>query len=195
MTQGRCMAMGLLTLSTLIPAFGQTQARERNETGPSASRLSSTNGSVLTGPCLAASNELNGNSDEALARLRCGSGEARSRLAERFINERLAVWRQSLNLEEWQISIVMTRRGGLQPKTRGQVKWDKAKKTAAIAVLDASDYELPLAEMLADMEFTVVHELVHLELASLPHSEASRSTEEQAVNRIAEALLRLDRQR
>ena len=56
------------------------------------------------------------------------------------------------------------------------------------AVLDASDYELPISEMLADMEFTVVHELVHLELASLPRSEASRSSEEQPVNRIAEAL-------
>ena len=43
------------------------------------------------------------------------------------------------------------------------------------------------------MEFTIVHELVHLELASLPRSEASRSNEEHAVNLSAEALLRLDR--
>jgi hypothetical protein len=43
------------------------------------------------------------------------------------------------------------------------------------------------------MELTIVHELVHLELASLPRSEASRSTEEHAVNGIADALLALDR--
>lgn len=40
-------------------------------------------------------------------------------------------------------------------------------------------------EMLNDMEFTLVHELVHLELASLPRSEASRRSEEHAVNHIA----------
>jgi hypothetical protein len=43
------------------------------------------------------------------------------------------------------------------------------------------------------MEFTVVHELIHLELSSLPHSEASRRVEEHAVNRLADALLKLDR--
>ncbi len=36
-----------------------------------------------------------------------------------------------------------------------------------------------------------VHELVHLELASLPRSEASRSSEERAVNQITGALLGL----
>jgi hypothetical protein len=43
------------------------------------------------------------------------------------------------------------------------------------------------------MEFTLVHELIHLELASLPRSDASRTDEEHAVNHMAEALLRLDR--
>jgi hypothetical protein len=45
--------------------------------------------------------------------------------------------------------------------------------------------------MLDDMEFTIVHEMVHLELASLPRSEASRRVEEHAVNEIATALLKL----
>jgi len=89
----------------------------------------------------------------------------------------------------------MTRRNDLKPKTRGHIRWDKDKKSAVIGVLDASDYQLPFQEMLDDMEFTIVHELVHLELASLPRSEASRSSEEHAVNGIAEALLKLDRQR
>ena len=43
------------------------------------------------------------------------------------------------------------------------------------------------------MEITVVHELVHLELSSLPRPPSSRH-EELAVNRIADALLKLDRQ-
>lgn len=48
--------------------------------------------------------------------------------------------------------------------------------------------------MLNDMEVTVVHELVHLELAALPRSEGSRRSEEHAVTQISEALLNLDRQ-
>lgn len=112
-----------------------------------------------------------------------------------FLNERLTHWRQRLNLGEWQISIVTTRRDDLKPKTIGKIRWDKRNKTAVIEVLDAADYTLPRAAMLDDMELTVVHELVHLELASLPRSEASRSSEEHAVNRIAEALVRLDRRR
>jgi hypothetical protein len=68
----------------------------------------------------------------------------------------------------------------------------EGKKSAVIWVLHPSDYRLPFPEMLNDMEFTIVHELVHLELASLPRSEASRSSEEHAVNGIAEALLALD---
>jgi len=49
--------------------------------------------------------------------------------------------------------------------------------------------------MLNDTELTIVHELVHLELASLPRTEASRSSEEHAVNGIAEALVALDRKK
>ena len=105
----------------------------------------------------------------------------------------MSVWTKRLNLDGWQISIVMTRHDDLKANTLGGIRWDKAKKSAVIKVQDASDYRLPLEEMLNDMEFTIVHELVHLELASLPRSEASRSSEEHAVNQIADALLRLDR--
>jgi hypothetical protein len=58
--------------------------------------------------------------------------------------------------------------------------------------MDPSDCRLSFRPMLNDMEFTVVHELVHLSLASLPRSEASRSSEEAVVNRLAEALVGLD---
>src|SRR5258708_7050084 len=121
--------------------------------------------------------------------------QARDHLAQAFLDEKLIVWRQRLKLEDWRISIVLMPRDDLKTKTLGGIRWDKPQKSAVIWVLDASDYRLPFREMLDDMEFTVVHELVHLELASLPRSEASRGTEEYAVNRIAEALLGLDRKR
>ena len=69
------------------------------------------------------------------------------------------------------------------------IRWEKKKKTASMAVMHEADYIVSCQAMLDDMEFTIVHELVHLELASLPKSEASRSIEEFAVNRITDALL------
>ena len=113
----------------------------------------------------------------------------------RYLDEKLAVWRQRLKLGDWQISVVFTRRADLKPRTLGGIRWDKKKKSAVISVVHPSEYRTPVHEMLDDMEFTIVHELVHLQLASLPRSEASRSSEEHAVNRIAEALLGLDRRR
>jgi hypothetical protein len=114
-------------------------------------------------------------------------------LAQRFVDERLAIWRQRLKLEDWKISATMTPLSDLAPKTLGGIRWDKPKKSAVIYVLNPSDYRLPFREMLDDMELTIVHELVHLELATAQHHEASRSVEEHAVNGIAEAMLALDR--
>jgi hypothetical protein len=114
--------------------------------------------------------------------------------ADGFIEGRLAFWQQRLNLADWTISVIMSRAGDLKPRTLGNIHWDAAKKTAVIRVLEASDYPVPCHKALPDMELTLVHELVHLELSSLPRSPASRHEEELAVNRIADALLRLDRE-
>jgi len=118
-----------------------------------------------------------------------------SQLVQRYVNEKLALWQHRLTLDAWRISVVPARRVELKANTLGGIRWDKNKKAAVIWVLDPADYRMPWREMLDDMELTIVHELVHLELASLPRSEASRSNEEHAVNGIAEALLNLDRKR
>lgn len=117
----------------------------------------------------------------------------RVRLAESFVNQRLEVWKKRLDLGTWQVSIAMCHRSEMKQRTLGAIRWDKSRKSAEIQVLDASEYRVPLPDMLDDMEFTVVHELIHLELASLPRSQASRSDEERAVNQMARALLNLDR--
>jgi len=114
--------------------------------------------------------------------------------AKPFVEERLAFWQKRLQLTEWNISVVMTPRSALKARTLGGIHWDKDKKLAGISVMDPADYHVACEQMLDDMEFTIVHELIHLELASLPKSEASRSTEEHAVNRIAEALIKLHRE-
>jgi hypothetical protein len=118
-----------------------------------------------------------------------------ARMADTHVAERLSVWQRRLKLQDWKISIVMAHPSDLKPKTLGNIHWDADKKSAVIRVLDASDYRLSCRDMLDDMEFTVVHELIHLELSSLPRSEASRRDEEYAVNQLADALLALDRRR
>jgi len=118
-----------------------------------------------------------------------------SHLVEPYVTERLSLWQQRLKLQDWKITIVMAHPSDLKPKTLGNIHWDADKKSAILRVLDPSDYRMACHDMLDDMEFTVVHELIHLELSSLPRSEASRRDEEYAVNQIADALLALDRRK
>jgi hypothetical protein len=122
----------------------------------------------------------------------------RGPLADKYLKQRLTLWQDRLNLQDWKISIIQSHPGNLRPGTLGNIHWDADRQTAVIRVLDASDYQRPMSAALKDMEFTVVHELVHLDLSSLTRnfksrSEESYSGEEQAVNRMADALLQLDR--
>ncbi len=122
----------------------------------------------------------------------------RTALAEQFATERLAVWQQRLELQDWNISVVVSHPADLKPRTLGNIHWDAEKKTAIIRVLDPADYkQMSFDGILKDIEFTVVHELIHLELspvlAPLQRSDANRREEEHAVNHMADALLKLDR--
>ncbi len=107
------------------------------------------------------------------------------------MKQKLRIWQQRLDLTNWKIQINLLRSYQLEAGTLGNIHWDTDARQATIAVLSSYDYKMPFQDMLNDMEFTVVHELVHLHLASLPHSEASRRIEEHAVNELAGALLRL----
>jgi hypothetical protein len=121
----------------------------------------------------------------------------RALLAQSFAAEKLWMWQKRLNLEDWNITLAVARSTELKPKTLGNIHWDSDKKTAVIHVLDPADYTLPFEAMLKDMEFTVVHELIHLELspvlAPLQRTDENRRDEEYAVNHMAQALLDLDR--
>jgi hypothetical protein len=118
--------------------------------------------------------------------------DEKRQLASSFIAEKVGVWQKRLKLDDWKITVVMSRKADLKQGTMAGIRWDKGKKTATLWAMDAADYTVSDEEMLKDLEFTVVHELIHLELASLPKSEASRRKEETAVNQLTEALLALD---
>jgi hypothetical protein len=114
--------------------------------------------------------------------------------AQRYLNEKLSLWQKRLKLEDWSVTVVTSQRDGLRTGTLGNIRWDPEKKTAVIRVLDPSNYQTSSDAVLRDMEFTVVHELIHLEFsASTRADQSSRADEETAVNHIAEALLQLDR--
>ena len=117
--------------------------------------------------------------------------------AAAYLRGRLAQWQHRLKLDDWKISLVVARSSSLRRGTLGNIHWDADKQTAVIRVLDPSDYQTSFSAAVKDMEFTVVHELIHLELSSLTRdfknrSEDSFSKEENAVNQMAGALLELD---
>ena len=121
----------------------------------------------------------------------------RTLIVERYAAEKLSAWQHRLNLKDWEISVVVAPAGALKKNTVGNIRWDKDKKKAVIRVLDPADYKLPFDAILKDIEFTVVHELIHLEmspvLADLNRTDANRMEEEYAVNHMTDALLKLDR--
>jgi hypothetical protein len=117
----------------------------------------------------------------------------RVRLADRYIKEKLPFWQKRLALQDWKVSVSMVHRTSLRERTLGSIRWDPDKKTAVIHVMDAADYQTSFRDTVNDMEFTVVHELIHLEMVPLPRSEASHSEEEHVINHLADALLQFDR--
>ncbi len=122
-----------------------------------------------------------------------GNPKQREAVADTFIHQKLAIWLKRMNMEDWNIKARLVRTNELETNTLGNSHWDLDEKTATIHVLSSYDYKLPFPAMLDDMEVTVLHELVHIELASLPRSEASRGSEEHAVVELTAALLRLAR--
>src|SRR5580692_4910457 len=70
-----------------------------------------------------------------------------------YIHEVMPYWQHRLQLQDWNVSILMSRRDDLRPGTLGNIHWDADNKTATIHVLDVSDYAMPYNDALKDMEF------------------------------------------
>lgn len=117
------------------------------------------------------------------------SAEDRESLANRYVHEVLPYWQHRLALEDWNVHILLSRPEDLRAGTLGNIHWNREEKSATIRVMDASGYHTDVGAMLKDMQVTVVHELVHLELASLPVAEADRSNQEFAIDHLTDALL------
>ena len=125
--------------------------------------------------------------------------DEREAIANRYVHEILPYWQERLQLKDWTVLVLISRPSDLRTGTLGNIHWDAEKKLATIRVMDPSGYNdssgaaMAMVPILKDMEVTVVHELVHLELASLPVSEADRTNQESAIDRLTAALLQAGR--
>ena len=100
------------------------------------------------------------------------------------------VWQKQLSLEPWRIEACIVRQSDLKPDTLGHLKWS-SQHTATIYVLDPRDYSGMTSDAIADdIQTTVIHELVHLELSVLPRDPLHKDVEESVVNSIVKALRR-----
>lgn len=102
-------------------------------------------------------------------------------------------WQKRLRLDDWRIEARVVRATELKPDTLGNLKWNSITRTATIRILSPLDYDIPAPQVAEDMEYTVLHELVHLQLSVLPRDSNRKDVEEQVVNRISDALMQLDK--
>src|SRR5215469_7567433 len=134
----------------------------------------------LIAPCAQAASPLPSNAAECAAQ------------ADHLLPAKLVTWQKRLGLTDWKLSLLVAPATDLKPDTLGNVHWNIDQKVAVIRVLQPAGYQGSCSAAIEDMQTTVVHELVHLELSTLPRSTESRREEEKAVNRITGALLQLD---
>lgn len=109
------------------------------------------------------------------------------------LDELLAKWQPVLRLQDWDIEILYVKPHELAPNTGGEVIRCDKKKVARIKVLDPDNFD-PCLIVKQDVEYTVVHELVHVHFAVFDGlKDAEDTLYEQAIHKMAQALLLLDR--
>lgn len=106
---------------------------------------------------------------------------------ESHLDRQLKSWQKRLGMDDWHISVRVVRQASLEKNTWGNAEWDAEEKTGTIKVLDPADYNLKGGDLKLDMECTIVHELVHIQVA--PFDSPNENMREDVVNRIMTALL------
>jgi hypothetical protein len=106
---------------------------------------------------------------------------------EMRLERQVRSWQKRLGLEDWEISLRVVRQTELARDVWGASEWNDRTRKAVIKVLDPRDYNLRGGELRLDMECTIVHELVHIQVSPLDARDAG--TREEVVNKIMAALL------
>ena len=119
--------------------------------------------------------------------------DARPLVGDTQVEQWTKAWQKRLDLNDWRITTQIVRVWDLKPDTLGNLHWNSDTRTATIRVLNPVDYELPVTDVPQDIEYTIVHELVHLQLSVLPRDPSTKNIEERVVNKISEALFQLEK--
>ena len=101
--------------------------------------------------------------------------------------DQMKSWQKRLGLDDWNLSLQVVRQTAINPNAWGSSHWDARAKTATIQVLDPRDYNLKGTDLRLDMECTIVHELVHIQVSPLDARDVH--VREDVVNKIMAALL------
>jgi len=106
---------------------------------------------------------------------------------ESHLDQKLKSWQRRLGMDDWRLTIRLVRQKDLDKDTWGNAEWDPNDRTGIISVLDPADYNLRGGDLRLDMECTIVHELVHIQVS--PFDAPDEHVREDVVNRIMTALL------
>lgn len=106
--------------------------------------------------------------------------------------ERLRYWQRLLRLQDWDIELRVVRRHELDDAYGRCSTWSAVGR-AKIRLLDPQDFEPTIDPRDRDIKVTLVHELLHLRIPADQADGSSSLGQEQAVERIAQALVHLRR--
>jgi hypothetical protein len=106
---------------------------------------------------------------------------------ESRLERQMKFWQKRLGLDEWSIALRVVRQAEIDRNAWGTAEWDPARKTGVINVLHPRDYNLRGGELRLDMECTIVHELVHIQVS--PLAARDEGVREEIVNKIMFALM------
>jgi hypothetical protein len=106
---------------------------------------------------------------------------------ESRLERQMHFWQKRLGLDEWNLSVRLVRQSEIDRNSWGAAEWDPEAKSGTISVLDPRDYNLHGGELKLDMECTIVHELVHIQVS--PLDARDEVIREEIVNRIMAALM------
>lgn len=121
------------------------------------------------------------------ALLLCVSSCLASNPLETRLERQMHFWQKRLGLEDWNLSVRLVRQSEIDRNAWGTAEWDPESKTGMINVLDPRDYNLRGGELKLDMECTIVHELVHIQVS--PLDARDEVVREEVVNKIMVALM------
>ncbi len=101
------------------------------------------------------------------------------------------LWQQVLRLEDWDVEVELVRHYDLSKDCSGTMQTFAGKKRAVMQLIDPRDTD-PRWRFDMGMEFTIVHELLHIHLEPLLNRDVEHiaTAEERAVHAISVALVK-----